>query len=71
MTTQTELTTDITVYTVQTCELDTLDLEEGDEIVQEGTHTDAIDEYRPENGDMKHLHATVTRHETHTGIDLN
>lgn len=67
MTTQTELTTDITVYTVETCEVENENLAEGDELIKEGTHTDPIDEYYYENDDMKHLHATVTRHETIPG----
>lgn len=71
MTTQTELTTEITVYTVKTCELENEDIAEGDELVKQGTRTETIDEYHIENGDMKHLHATVTRHETVPGTTFN
>jgi len=71
MTTQTELTIEITIYTVKTCELETDNITEGDELIKTGTRTTPIDEYRLENGDMKHLHATVAQHETVLGTTLN
>ena len=64
MTTQLTLTTDITVYTVETCELETANLDEGDEIIHEGTHTTPIDEHYPEGGEMQHVFAPVIRHDT-------
>jgi len=64
MTTQLTLTTDITVYTIETCDLETADLEEGDEIIHEGTNTAPIDEHYPEDGEMQQLYAPVARHDT-------